>query len=59
MKMNNYMLITYWNTLYNQTFTFRTNFQVTFENDGIHFSAGGHRYTLAYENVIKIEPLEN
>ena len=56
---NEYMIITYWNTLYKQTSSYRTCSQITFSSDGIHFSSGGHRYTLKYENVLRIEPLEN
>ncbi len=53
------MIITYWNTLYKQTSSYRTCGQITFSDDGIHFSSGGHRYMIKYKNVIKIEPLEN
>lgn len=57
--MINYMLITYWDTLYKQTSSYRTYGQITFSDDGIHFSSGGHRYMIKYKNVIKIESLEN
>lgn len=53
------MVITYWDTLYNKTSTYRTCGQITFSDDGIHFSAGGHRHALKYENVLRIEPLED
>lgn len=53
------MVITYWDTLYNKTSTYRTCGQITFSDDGIHFSAGGRRYVLKYENVLRIEPLED
>ena len=53
------MIITYWNTLYKQTSSYRICGQITFSNDGIHFSSGGHRHALKYENVLRIEPFEN
>lgn len=56
---NEYMVITYWDTLYNKTSTYRTCGQITFSDEGIHFSSGGHRYMIKYKNVINIEPLEN
>lgn len=56
---NEYMIITYCNTLYKQTSSYRTCGQITFSNDGIHFSSGGHRHALKYENVLRIEPFEN
>lgn len=56
---NEYMIITYLNTLYKQTSSYRTCGQITFSDDGIHFSAGGRRHVLKYENVLRIEPLED
>ena len=53
------MIITYWNTLYKQTSFFKVFGQITFLDDGIHFSSGGHRHMLKYENVFKIERLED
>lgn len=57
--INSYMLITYWNTLYNQSSSMRCIGQITFSDDGIHFTSGGHRYCISYENVIKIEHIED
>lgn len=56
---NEYMIITYWNTLYNQISTYRTCSQITFSNDGIYFSSGGHRYCIPFERVFKIETINN
>ena len=53
------MIITYWNTLYKQTSFFKVFGQITFLDDGIHFSSGGHRYMIEYENVMKIEPISD
>lgn len=51
------MLITYWNTLYKQASTYTTRSQITFSDDGIHFSSNGHRYMIRYEDVLKIESI--
>ena len=56
---NEYMIITYWNTLYNQTSTYKTCGQIIFLDDGIHFSSGGHRYCIPFENVFKIETIND
>lgn len=52
------MIITYWDTLYKQTASMRCFSQITFSDDGIHFSSGGHRYCISYDNVIKIEQID-
>ena len=56
---NEYMIITYWDTLYNKTSTYRTCSQITFSDDGIHFSSGGHRYCIPFENILKIESISD
>ena len=53
------MIITYWDTLYKQTASMRCFSQITFTDDGIKFTSGGHRYCISLDNVIKIELIPN
>ena len=52
------MIITYWDTLYKQTASMRCFSQITFTGDGIKFASGGHKYWISYDNVIKIEQID-
>lgn len=53
-----YVDITYLDTLYNRNTTIRTHSEITFKDGAINFKAGGHGYSLPFDRVVSIKPLE-